>query len=51
MYGHANLTPMGVWGITTPWLAIFLDGCLASGTTWGINTILEYFEYNTPSVD
>lgn len=43
-----HLSPMVHWGINIPWLAIFLDGCLASGTTWGINVILEYFEYNTP---
>ena len=50
-FGFANLSPMGARGITVPWLAIFLDGCLASGTTWAINTVLEYFEYNTPSDD
>ena len=44
-----QLTPCGNWGITIPWLAIFLDGCIASGVTWVINTIQEYFEYNTPA--
>lgn len=47
-YDLSHLTPTGAWGITIPWLAIFLDGCIASGITWGINTVLEYFEYNTP---
>jgi hypothetical protein len=48
LYGIGHLTPMGNWGIDVTWLAIFLDGCVASATTWGINIILEYFEYNTP---
>lgn len=26
----------------------FLDGCLASGTTWIINSIVEWFEENRP---
>ena len=27
----------------------FFDGCLASGTTWIINSIVEWFEENRPS--
>lgn len=27
----------------------FLDGCLASGTTWIINSIVEWFEENRPN--
>jgi hypothetical protein len=27
----------------------FLDGCLASGTTWIVNSIIEWFELNRPN--
>lgn len=27
----------------------FFDGCLASGTTWAINSIIEWFEVNRPN--
>jgi len=47
-FGLSHLSPCGSWGITVPWLAIFLDGCLASGTTWILHTLQEYFQYNTP---
>ena len=29
--------------------SIFLDGMLASGFVWGINSIIEWFEENRPS--
>lgn len=47
-FGFQELTPCGSWGITLPWLVIFLDGMIASATSWLLNTIQEYFEYNTP---
>lgn len=48
--GNYSLTPMNcyiynndVWFITC-----LLDGAIASGATWLLHTIQEYFEYNTP---
>lgn len=31
------------------WFSIFLDGMLASGAVWGINSVIEYFEENRPN--
>ena len=31
---------------TNTWYSIFLDGMLASGAVWGINSIIEFFEEN-----
>lgn len=31
------------------WYSIFLDGMLASGAVWAINSIVEWFEENRPS--
>lgn len=31
---------------TSTWYSIFLDGMLASGFVWGINSIIEFFEEN-----
>lgn len=28
------------------WYSVFLDGMLASGVVWGINSIVEFFEEN-----
>ena len=33
----------------TPWISWFFDGMLASGSTWAINSIIEWFEENRPS--
>jgi hypothetical protein len=33
----------------TPYVSWFFDGMLASGTTWIINSIVEWFEENRPS--
>ena len=34
---------------TPHYLSWFLDGCLASGTTWIINSVVEWFEENRPN--
>jgi hypothetical protein len=45
---------LGVWSPTnqlfevTPYLSWFLDGMLASGGVWVINSIVEWFEENRP---
>lgn len=31
-----------------PWASWFFDGLLASGATWAINSIIEWFEQNRP---
>jgi len=42
--GFANLTPMGAMGITNIGLAIFLNGLLASGGVWLVNTLQDALE-------
>lgn len=42
-FGDA-LTPVSYLGFDSIWLTIFLDGVFASGTTWLVHTIQEYFE-------
>ena len=37
--------------ITIPYSNIFFDGMLASGSVWGINAIIEWFEENKPPKD
>jgi len=32
----------------SPWVSWFFDGMLASGSTWVINSITEWFEENRP---
>jgi len=32
----------------TSWVSWFFDGMLASGATWAINSIIEWFEQNRP---
>jgi hypothetical protein len=34
--------------LVTPWVSWFFDGMLASGSTWAINSIIEWFETNRP---
>lgn len=34
---------------TTNYISWFFDGCLASGTTWIINSVVEWFEENRPN--
>lgn len=43
-WGLPQLSPFTSIGLDVKWLCIFLDGCFASGTTWFIHTIQEYFE-------
>jgi|TARA_Y100000310_G_C20160289_1_gene568840 hypothetical protein len=31
-----------------PYLNVFLDGMLASGTVWALNAVVEWFEENKP---
>ena len=33
---------------TNEWYSIFLDGMIASGSVWAINSIIEWFEENRP---
>jgi len=33
----------------TPWVSWFFDGLLASGSTWAINSVIEWFEENRPN--
>ena len=42
--GYSNFSPFTNLGIDEMWFAIFLDGCLASGSTWFIHTIQEAIE-------
>lgn len=37
-------TPVSGLGINSPALAIFLDGCLASGGAYVLNVLVEHFE-------
>jgi len=34
---------------TIPYVNIFFDGMLASGSVWGFNAIIEWFEKNVPN--
>lgn len=42
LYGAT--TPVSSLGIDSPALAIFLDGCLASGGAYAFNVLVEHFE-------
>ena len=33
----------------TPWVSLFFDAMLDSGSVWAINAIIEWFEMNRPS--
>ncbi len=43
MLGDATLTLFN-YDIPSEYLAVFFDGCLASGTVWFIHTFQEYLE-------
>lgn len=43
-FGYLNLTPVGSLGITSLPLVVFLNGLLASGGVWLINSIQDAFE-------
>ena len=34
--------------VSIPYINIFFDGMLASGSVWSINAIIEWFEKNVP---
>jgi hypothetical protein len=42
--GFTQFSPFASYGLTLAPLAIFLDGCLASGSVWLIHTIQESIE-------
>ena len=42
--GYEQFSPFMFYGIDNIYLAVFLDGCLVSGTTWLIHTVQEFFE-------
>lgn len=42
--GYTDLTPATSIGIEHFWLAVFLDGVIASGSVWLLHTIQEFFE-------
>lgn len=37
-------TPLITYGVDNVWVAIFLDGMLASGAVYAFNALVEYFE-------
>jgi len=39
-----QFSPFASYGLTLAPLAIFLDGCLASGCVWLVHTFQEYLE-------
>lgn len=42
--GYPQFSPFMCFGIDMIWLAVFLDGCIASGVTWFIHTMQEALE-------
>lgn len=42
--GLIQFSPFGSMGLDIPLIAIFLDGCLASGTVWLVHTLQEKLE-------
>lgn len=42
--GLLQFSPFASLGLNIPMLAIFLDGCLASGSVWLLHTLQEHFE-------
>jgi len=42
--GYTDLSPATSVGIDHTWLAVLLDGVIASGAVWLIHTIQEHFE-------
>lgn len=41
---YEEFSPFMHFGINNIWLAIFLDGCIASGATWLLHTMQETLE-------
>lgn len=44
LMGYPQFSPLANYGMDNIYLSVFLDGCLASGTTWLIHTIQEKLE-------
>jgi hypothetical protein len=48
-FGIFLYSPVSEMFQVTPWVSWFFDGLLASGSTWAINSIIEWFELNRPA--
>ena len=44
LLGYPQFSPLSHYGLDNFYIAIFLDSCLLSATTWLIHTFQEYFE-------
>lgn len=42
--GLYQFSPFASMGLNNPLIAIFLDGCLASGSVWLLHTLQEHLE-------
>lgn len=42
--GYTQFSPFFSNGLENPYISVFLDSCLLSGTTWLIHTLQEHFE-------
>lgn len=43
-FDYTQFSPFMHFGIDNIWLAVFLDGCIASGFTWLVHTVQEALE-------
>ena len=48
LMGYDMMSPVASQGVDNIYLSVFLDGCLASGTTWLIHVVEEHIEFTTP---
>ena len=46
LFSFLVFSPINQYFGVSPYFAWFLDGMLASGAVWAINSIIEYFEEN-----
>ena len=44
LFGYPQFSPFTHYGVDCIFLAVFLDACLISGTTWLIHTFQEHLE-------
>lgn len=42
--GYGFMSPLSSLGVDNLYFSVFLDGCFASGTTWIIHNVEEWFE-------
>jgi len=42
--GYTEFSPFYNYGVEIPYISVFLDSCLISGTTWLIHTVQEKLE-------